>query len=183
MKQPLGEGPRTQRGVVRAAAGQTEGRTSRGGRGPGTRERARLSSPADSTPSGQKTDVGAQGHRESALPAAKPLCLEGSEEVPAVPKHLQPRHLCTPRSRVWNVPCCPPDDVLPPSCTPRRSPGSTPSSQNPGAQDLDRGYQSQRTAAVASFPWRELLESRDGAGGSPAAGRAWRMATVGRECQ
>lgn len=118
MKQPLGEGPRMQRGVVRAAAGQTEGRTSRGGRGPGTGERARLSSPADSTPSRQKTDVGAQGRRESALPAAKPLCLEGSEEVPAVPKHLQPRHLCTPRSRVWNVPCCPPDDVLPPSCTP-----------------------------------------------------------------
>lgn len=61
-------------------------------------------------------------------------------------QHLEPQYFCTLRPLVWNVPCCPPDEVLPPSFCPGLGPagllsapcpspggryGSSLSSQNP----------------------------------------------------
>lgn len=86
-------------------------------------------------------------------------------------QQLEPQYLCTLRPLVWNIPCCPPDEVLPPSfrpglspagllCTPpqpRRQSQLLPELPEPqaGAQDL-AAFISLR---AASSPWHELLEN------------------------
>lgn len=88
-------------------------------------------------------------------------------------QHLEPQYFCTLRPLVWNVPCCPPDEVLPPSFCPGLGPagllsapcpspggryGSSLSSQNP-RQVLKTSLH--LSVSVPSSPWCELLENRN----------------------